>query len=71
MLGAMYDYKKWRFAAMARDVTGTFNAWSYNLTDDVKQTYAITGNDIPSNSIEVTVPKLILRCYSYLVCLAR
>lgn len=58
--GAMYDYKKWRFAAMARDVTGTFNAWSYNLTDDVKQTYAITGNDIPSNSIEVTVPKLIL-----------
>ncbi len=58
--GAMYDYKKWRFAAMARDVTGTFNAWTYNLSDDVKQTFAITGNDIPSNSVEVTVPKLIL-----------
>lgn len=58
--GAMYDYKKWRLAAMARDITGTFNAWTYNLSDDVKQTFAITGNDIPSNSIEVTAPKLIL-----------
>lgn len=58
--GAMYDYKNWRFAAMARDVTGTFNAWTYNLSDNVKQTFAVTGNEIPSNSIEVTVPKLIL-----------
>lgn len=58
--GAMYDYKNWRFAAMGRDITGTFNAWSYNLSDEVKQTYAITGNEIPSNSVEVTVPKLIL-----------
>ena len=59
-VGAMYDYKKWRFAAMARDITGTFNAWSYNLTDNVKQVFATTGNDIPSNSVEVTVPRLIL-----------
>lgn len=58
--GAMYDYKKWRFAAMGRDITGTFNAWSYNLSNDVKQTFAVTGNDIPANSIEVTMPKLIL-----------
>lgn len=58
--GAMYDFKNWRFAAMGRDITGTFNAWSYNLSDEVKQTYAITGNEIPSNSVEVTVPKLIL-----------
>lgn len=58
--GAMYDYKKWRFAAMARDITGTFNAWSYNLSDDMKQTFAVTGNDIPANSVEVTVPRLIL-----------
>lgn len=58
--GAMYDYKKWRFAAMARDITGTFNAWSYNLSDDMKQTFAVTGNEIPSNSVEVTVPRLIL-----------
>ena len=59
-VGAMYDYKKWRFAAMGRDITGTFNAWSYNLSDDVKQTFAVTGNEIPANSVEVTMPKLIL-----------
>lgn len=58
--GAMYDFKKWRFAAMARDVTGTFNAWTYNLSDSEKQTFAVTGNEIPANSVEVTVPKLIL-----------
>lgn len=59
-LGAMYDYKQWRFAAMGRDITGTFNAWTYNLSDDAKNTFAMTGNDIPTNSVEVTVPKLIL-----------
>ncbi len=59
-LGATYNYKKWRFAAMGRDITGTFNAWTYNLSDDAKNTFATTGNEIPSNSVEVTVPKLIL-----------
>lgn len=59
-VGAMYDYKNWRFAAMGRDITGTFNAWSYTLSEEVKNTFAITGNEIPSNSLEVTVPKLIL-----------
>jgi hypothetical protein len=59
-LGAMYDYKKWHFGAMARDITGTFNAWTYNLTEDEKNTLAVTGNEIPTNSVEVTVPKLIL-----------
>lgn len=59
-LGANYEYKKWKFAAMGRDITGTFNAWSYNLTEEQKNVFASTGNDIPSNSVEVTVPKLIL-----------
>jgi len=58
--GAMYDYKQWHFGAMARDITGTFNAWTYNLTEDEKNTLLITGNEIPTNSVEVTVPKLIL-----------
>lgn len=59
-VGAMYDYKNWRFAAMGRDITGTFNAWSYTLNDETKETFAVTGNEIPTNSVEVTVPKLIL-----------
>lgn len=58
--GAQYDYKKWKFAAMARDVTSTFNAWTFNLSDQMKQTFIATGNDLPSNSVEVTLPKLLL-----------
>jgi hypothetical protein len=58
--GAQYDYKKWKFAAMARDVTSTFNAWSFNLSDDMKAVFAATGNTIPVNSVEITLPKLLL-----------
>ena len=58
--GAKYNYKDWKFAAMARDVTGTFNAWSYNLSEKDIATFQQTGNEIPSSSVEVTAPKLIL-----------
>jgi hypothetical protein len=57
--GAQYQYRKWKFGAMARDITGTFNAWTHN-TELVRDVYIATGNDIPENSIEVTVPKIIL-----------
>ncbi len=59
-LGTMYKYKNWKFAAMARDITGTFNAWSYNISDKDIATFQQTGNEIPTSSIEVTAPKLIL-----------
>lgn len=58
--GLQYDYKKWKFGAMARDITSTFNAWTFNLSDEMKQTFITTNNDIPSNSVEVTLPKLLL-----------
>ncbi|HVD99139.1 MAG TPA: PorV/PorQ family protein [Cytophagaceae bacterium] len=57
--GAQYIRKKWKFGLMARDVTGTFNAWSHN-TALIQDVYAATGNTIPQNSIEVTLPKVIL-----------
>jgi len=58
--GLQYDYKKWKFAAMARDITTTFNAWSYNLSEETKQIFVATGNEIPENSVEITMPKLLL-----------
>lgn len=58
--GVQYDVNKWKFAAMARDVTGTFNAWSFNVTDQMKEVYEKEGNEIPQNSVEITVPKLLL-----------
>ena len=57
--GAQYIRKKWRFGLMARDITGTFNAWSHN-TAMIQDIYTATGNEIPQNSIEVTLPKAIL-----------
>jgi hypothetical protein len=58
--GIQYKQEKWRFAAMARDVSSTFNAWSYNLTESQRATFAATGNVIPVNSLEITVPTLTL-----------
>lgn len=58
--GAMYNYKQWKFAAMGRDITGTFNAWSFNMSDKDVATLQQTGNEVPSSSLEITAPKLIL-----------
>jgi hypothetical protein len=53
--GAQYKWKKWRLGLMARDVTTTFNAWSYN-TSEFETVFAATGNAIPVNSVELTLP---------------
>lgn len=58
--GIKYNYKGWQFGALGRDITGTFNAWSYNLSDNYKAVFQQTGNEIPTNSLEVTMPKIIL-----------
>lgn len=49
----------WQFGLMARDVTGTFNAWTHN-TALIFDIFSQTGNEIPENSIELTLPRLIL-----------
>lgn len=59
-LGANYEYKGFRFAAMGRDITGTYNAWSYNLSEKDIATLQSTGNEVPNSNIEVTAPKVIL-----------
>lgn len=59
-VAANYTLKGWKFSAVGRDITGTFNAWSYTLDDATKNTFALTGNDIPKNSVEITNPRLIL-----------
>ena len=50
----------WSFAAVGRDLTSTFNAWSFDFTDDEKETLSLTNNEVPINSVEVTKPMLIL-----------
>jgi hypothetical protein len=55
-----YEPGPWLFAAVARDGTSTFNAWSFNLSDRMKEVFTITGNEIPENSLEITTPSLLL-----------
>ncbi|MDF1672651.1 MAG: PorV/PorQ family protein [Vicingaceae bacterium] len=57
--GAQYDYKTWKFGLMARDVTSTFNAWSFSLSQETIDVFNATNNEIPENSLEVTLPKFI------------
>ena len=58
--GAQYHFKGWDFGLMTRDITSTFNAWSFSLSDETVDVFEATGNEIPENSIEVTLPKAIL-----------
>lgn len=58
--GATYQRDRWRFSAVARDITGTFNAWNYTLDQRTIDVFQQTGNDIPVNSVEVTLPRLML-----------
>jgi len=58
--GVQYRMGDWQFAAMARDITSTFNAWSYDLDDRMREVFTLTGNEIPENSLEITLPRFIL-----------
>ncbi len=57
-IGAKYFYNHWIFAALARDITGTFNAWRFN-TDELREVFILTENEIPQNSLEVTSPRIL------------
>jgi hypothetical protein len=59
-LAVQYRTGKWTLAAMGRDITTTYNAWSATLTDVEKQVFTKTNNTIPKSSVEITRPTLIL-----------
>jgi hypothetical protein len=59
--GATYQYgTKWKFGAVVRDVTSTFNAWVFTLDETTKEVFTLTGNEIPQNGLELTLPRVIL-----------
>jgi hypothetical protein len=56
--GMQYKYKQWQFGVTGRDITSTFNAWIFR-TEGLEETFEATGNEIPVNSMEITLPRLI------------
>ncbi len=57
--GIKYQSQKWKFGLSARDITTTFNAWSFSFTDREKEALYLTNNDIPVKSVELTAPRII------------
>ena len=59
-LGSQYRMGNWRFGLMARDISFTFNGWEFNLSDNEKDVFLRTGNEIPTSTLEITTPRIIL-----------
>ncbi len=59
-VGFMYKTPTWRLGVSARDVTTTFNAWSFSFDDRAKEVLYLTNNDIPVKSSELTAPRLVM-----------
>lgn len=57
--GIQYKTKKWQLGLVARDITTTFNAWSFTFTEREKEVLYLTNNDIPVKSTEMTAPRLV------------
>lgn len=51
---------RWHGGLVARDLTTTFNAWSFKFTEKEKEVLYLTKNDIPVKSTELTAPRLII-----------
>ena len=58
--GLQMHSNNWRFGIVARDITTTFNAWSFKFTDKEKEALYLTKNDIPVKSTELTAPRLVI-----------
>lgn len=59
-VGGQYHKDNWRFGAVLRDATNTFNAWSFN-SDELEITVLdSTFNTTSSSELELTLPRAIL-----------
>jgi len=58
--GLQYRRKGWRFGINARDISSTYNAWSFSFTPDEADVLQATGNLIPENSVELTLPMILI-----------
>jgi hypothetical protein len=57
--GIQYQTGRWKLGLAARDITTTFNAWTFNFTEKEKEVLYLTNNDIPVKSTELTAPRLV------------
>jgi hypothetical protein len=58
-VGTQFSFGKLKIGITGRDITTTFNAWSFNLTEEERDVFLATGNDIPVSSTETTLPRIV------------
>ncbi|MDA3954188.1 MAG: PorV/PorQ family protein [Bacteroidales bacterium] len=58
--GLQYKLNDWGFGLLARDITSTFNAWTFNEDELIIEVQDSVFNFAPDNSLEITLPKLLL-----------
>lgn len=58
--GLQIHTKKWKFGFVGRDVTTTFNTWTFNFSGEEKEALYLTQNEIPTKSSELTAPRLVV-----------
>ncbi len=56
--GVKYQHNKWIFGANLLNATTTFTGWFYDISDQMTQVFAQTGNELPHNALEITMPVL-------------
>jgi F plasmid transfer operon, TraF, protein len=59
-IGVQWRKGNWQLGAMGRDLTTTFNAWSFTLTEREKEVFRSTNNEIPASNTEITRPRFEL-----------
>ncbi len=57
--GLQYTDNRLKIGIVVRDVTTTFNAWSFNINEKMREVFYVTDNEIPVKSTELTAPQLI------------
>jgi len=58
-VGVQKHTGRWHFGIMGRDITTTFNAWSFSFTEEEQRILQETDNLVPKSSTELTAPSLI------------
>ena len=58
-VGARYTWKRLHLGLTLSDASSTFNAWSFQ-TETFSSAFLATGNAIPQNSLEITLPSMRL-----------
>ena len=57
-LGAQFERNGWLVGLMARDISTTVTVWTINSAL-LEETFTLTGNEIPENSTEIALPRII------------